>query len=134
MKKKPIPKATAVAVMLAFAGTAGIVMAAEDTVVTETVSVKCILPSNLEAVPGSFSVVEEEELQVRQPFSVQEAQNYDPGINMNGENNFGMGVHIGVRWLDPRSTSRTLLMENGMPLYLAPFGDPSAHNTTPMER
>jgi Fe(3+) dicitrate transport protein len=134
MKQYPIPKATAVAVMLAFAGTSGLAVAAEEPVVTEAVTVKGILPSNLEAVPGSFNVVDEEELQVRQPFSVQEALNNLPGINVVGENSYGMGVNIGVRGLDPRRTSRTLLMEDGMPLFLAPYGDPSAHYTTPIER
>lgn len=133
MKHYPIPKATAVAVMLAFASASGAV-SAEESVVTDTVTVKGILPSNLEAVPGSFNVVDEEELQARQPFSVQEALNNLPGINIVGENSFGLGVNIGVRGLDPRRTSRTLLMEDGMPLYLAPYGDPSAHYTTPMER
>lgn len=133
MKHYPIPKATAVAVMLAFASASGAV-SAEESVVTDTVTVKGILPSNLEAVPGSFNVVDEEELQARQPFSVQEALNNVPGINIVGENSFGLGVNIGVRGLDPRRTSRTLLMEDGMPLYLAPYGDPSAHYTTPMER
>lgn len=133
MKHYPIPKATAVAVMLAFASASGAVLA-EESVVTDTVTVKGILPSNLEAVPGSFNVVDEEELQARQPFSVQEALNNVPGINIVGENSFGLGVNIGVRGLDPRRTSRTLLMEDGMPLYLAPYGDPSAHYTTPMER
>ncbi len=134
MKKYPIPKATAVAVMLAFAGTSGFVVAADETVVTDTIAVKGILPSNLEAVPGSFSVVDEEELQVKQPFSVQEALKNVPGIHIVGENSFGLGVNIGVRGLDPRRTSRTLLMEDGMPLFLAPYADPSAHYTTPLER
>lgn len=134
MKQYPIPKATAVAVMLAFAGTSGLAVAAEEPVVTEAVTVKGILPSNLEAVPGSFNVVDEEELQVRQPFSVQEALNNVPGIHIVGENSFGLGVNIGVRGLDPRRTSRTLLMEDGMPLFLAPYADPSAHYTTPLER
>ncbi|PKO93006.1 MAG: TonB-dependent receptor [Betaproteobacteria bacterium HGW-Betaproteobacteria-1] len=134
MKKYPIPKATAVAVMLAFAGTSGFSVAAEEAVVTDTIAVKGILPSNLEAVPGSFNVVDEEELQVRQPFSVQEALKNVPGIHIVGENSFGLGVNIGVRGLDPRRTSRTLLMEDGMPLFLAPYADPSAHYTTPLER
>lgn len=134
MKQYPIPKATAVAVMLAFAGASGFAVAAEDTVVTETIAVKGILPSNLEAVPGSFNLVDEEELQVRQPFSVQEALKNVPGIHIVGENSFGLGVNIGVRGLDPRRTSRTLLMEDGMPLFLAPYADPSAHYTTPLER
>ncbi|PKO26150.1 MAG: TonB-dependent receptor [Betaproteobacteria bacterium HGW-Betaproteobacteria-8] len=106
---------------------------AEDSVTAETVEVKGILPSNLEAVPGSFAIVDEKALEERQPFSMQEALNSVPGVNVVGENSFGLGVNIGVRGMDPRRTARTLLLEDGMPLFLAPYGDPAAHYTTPLE-
>jgi Fe(3+) dicitrate transport protein len=127
------PKMTALAVMAAFA-TVPTISFAEEAVVAETIAVTGILPSNLEAVPGSFNVVDEEELEARRPFSIQEALNHVPGINIVGESAFGMGVNIGVRGLDPRRTARTLLMEDGMPLFLAPYADPAAHYTTPLER
>ena len=98
------------------------------------VVVKGILPDRLESVPGSYYLVDEKALEERRPFSVQEALNSVPGINVVGENSFGLGVNIGVRGLDPRRTSRTLLMEDGMPLFLAPYADPAAHYTTPLER
>lgn len=110
------------------------VEASKDIVKTEKVTVTGILPSNLEAVPGSFTEVTKEELEVKRPFSVQEALVNVPGINIVGENSFGLGLNIGMRGLDPRRTSRTLLMEDGVPLYLAPYGDPAAHFTTPIER
>eukprot|EP01137_Pigoraptor_chileana_P031772 Opistho-2@20133 len=98
------------------------------------VMVKGILPDRLETVPGSYSVVDEKALNERRPFSIQEAINNVPGVHIVGENTFGLGVNIGVRGMDPRRTSRTLLMEDGMPLFLGPYGDPSAHYTTPIER
>jgi Fe(3+) dicitrate transport protein len=127
------PKMTAIAVMAAFAVAPSLAFA-EDAIVTDTIAVKGILPDNLEAVPGSFSIVDEKELEERQPFSMQEALRTVPGVNIVGENSFGLGVNIGLRGMDPRRTSRTLLLEDGMPLFLAPYGDPSAHYTTPMER
>src|SRR5690606_11844063 len=134
MNRLPSRKASAIAVMLALYGVSNIAAANEESLATEAVAVTGILPSNLEAVPGSFSVVDEEEIKARRPFSVQEALNNVPGIHIVGENSFGMGVNIGVRGLDPRRTSRTLLLEDGMPLFLAPYADPSAHFTTPLER
>lgn len=106
----------------------------KETLKAGKVTVKGILPSNLEAVPGSFTEISAKELQAKRPFSVQEALVNVPGINIVGENSFGLGLNIGMRGLDPRRTSRTLLMEDGVPLYLAPYGDPAAHFTTPMER
>jgi len=127
------PKMTAIAVMAAFAVAPSIAFA-EDAMVTDTIAVKGILPDNLESVPGSFNVISEEELEVRRPFSVKEVLDTTPGIHIVGENSFGLGLNIGVRGLDPRRSSRTLLMEDGVPLFLAPYGDPSAHLSTPVER
>lgn len=100
----------------------------------DTIEVRSILPERLDSVPGSYSVVSERDLVERRPFSIEEALNNQPGIHVVGENTFGLGVNIGVRGLDPRRTSRTLLLEDGMPLFLAPYGDPAAHYTTPLER
>ena len=133
-KKTYLLKATALAVMVAFGGQFNLSHAEEVALTTQSVEVKGILPSNLESVPGSYAVVDEKELDVRRPFSVQEALNNVPGVHIVGENSFGLGVNIGIRGLDPRRTSRTLLLEDGMPLQLGPYGDPSAHYTTPIER
>jgi Fe(3+) dicitrate transport protein len=101
----------------------------------EPVVVKGILPENLESVPGSYAIVDEEELDVRRPFSIREALNTVPGVHIvAGEDPMSLGLNIGVRGLDPRRSSRTLLLEDGMPLFLAPYGDPSAHFATPIER
>lgn len=105
-----------------------------DEIAVETVEVTGILPEKLESVPGSFNVVDEADLIERRPFSVREALNNVPGINIVGEDAFVLAPNIGIRGLDPRRTSRTLLLEDGMPLFLAPYGDPSAHYTTPLQR
>lgn len=100
----------------------------------EKVKVGGILPDRLESVPGSFNVIDEEELQVRRPFSVQEVLSNIPGVNVVGENSFGLGLNIGLRGLNPRRTSRTLLMEDGVPIFLGAYGDPAAHYTTMIDR
>lgn len=101
---------------------------------TKPVEVTSILPDRLETVPGSIAVVDEKELEARRPFSIKEAINNVPGIHVVEEDTFGLGLNIGVRGMDPRRTSRTLLLEDGMPLFLAPYGDPSAHYSTPLDR
>ncbi|MES2635781.1 MAG: TonB-dependent receptor [Pseudomonadota bacterium] len=101
---------------------------------TDAVEVKGILPEKLESVPGSFNIVDQEALIERRPFTVREALNNVPGINIVGEDAFVLAPNIGIRGLDPRRTSRTLLLEDGMPLFLAPYGDPSAHYSTPLQR
>lgn len=134
MKKKSLLMATVLAFNPAMEVLAEEKERQDETLNISPVVVKGILPDRLESVPGSYFLVDEKALQERQPFSVQEALNNVPGINVVGENAFGLGVNIGVRGLDPRRTSRTLLMEDGMPLFLAPYADPAAHYTTPLER
>ncbi len=116
-------------------GSGGTTATASATVTElDPVEVRGILPERLDSVPGSYSLVTEEALNQRRPFSIEEAVSDVPGVHVVGENTFGLGVNIGVRGLDPRRTSRTLLLEDGMPLFLAPYGDPAAHYTTPLER
>ena len=53
----PKPKMIAMAVMTAFA-TVPVFAGAEEPLVTDTVTVSGILPEKLEAVPGSFDLVD----------------------------------------------------------------------------
>lgn len=98
------------------------------------VNVTATLPTRLEAVPGSSTVVSERQLQAERPYSIREALQGVPGLHVVGEDAFGVNLNIGIRGLDPRRTSRTLLLEDGMPIHLAPYSDPSSHYHTPLER
>lgn len=98
------------------------------------VTVTGTLPSSLEAVPGSTYVLTQRELEAERPYSVREALQGVPGLHVVGEDAFGLNLNLGIRGLDPRRTSRTLLLEDGMPIHLAPYSDPSAHYHTPLER
>lgn len=132
----PLPKLKTIvaAVLLANASVPLIAFSEDNNLELDKISVTGILPDRLESVPGSFNVVDEEALIERRPFTVREALNNVPGINIVGEDAFVLAPNIGIRGLDPRRTSRTLLMEDGMPLFLAPYGDPSAHYSTPLQR
>lgn len=134
MKKQSILMATVLAFNPAIEVFAEEKERQDATLNVPPVVVKGILPDRLDAVPGSYQVIDEKALEGRRPFSIQEALNNVPGVNVVGENTFGLGVNIGIRGLNPRRTARTLLMEDGMPLFLAPYGDPAAHYTTPLER
>lgn len=134
MKKQSIVMATLLAFNPALEVLAEEKERQDATLDIAPVVVKGILPDRLESVPGSYQLIDEKALEARRPFSIQEALSNVPGVNVVGENTFGLGVNIGIRGLNPRRTARTLLMEDGMPLFLAPYGDPAAHYTTPLER
>jgi Fe(3+) dicitrate transport protein len=135
MVNQPSKKIIQTAVLLALANFTQSALAAEKTdIQLDPVEVTGILPEKLEAVPGSFDVIDEKELETRRPFTVKEALSNTPGINIVGEDAYSLRLNIGIRGLNPRRTSRTLLLEDGMPLFLAPYGDPSAHFSTPLDR
>jgi Fe(3+) dicitrate transport protein len=107
---------------------------ADESIKLDKVEVTGILPEKLESVPGSFNVVDQKALDERRPVSVKEALNNGPGINIVGEDSMSLNLNIGIRGMNPRRSSRTLLMEDGMPIFFAPYGDPSAHYSTPLDR
>jgi Fe(3+) dicitrate transport protein len=54
-----------------------------------------------------------------------------PGVHVQDEDGVGLRVNVGVRGLDPRRSSRVLLLEDGVPVHLAPYADPTAHYQPP---
>lgn len=112
-----------------------VAIAADKEVELDAIVVKGILPEKLESVPGAYSIVDEKELDARRPFSIKEALSGVPGLNiLQNEDPLGLAQNIGLRGMDPRRTARTLLLEDGMPLFLAPYGDPSSHYIPMLDR
>lgn len=108
--------------------------AQSDILTAPPVQVIDILPANLQDVPGSSSVVTEQDIVRLQPPSVTEVMRGVPGVHVVEEGALGLNLNIGVRGLDPRRSSRTLLLEDGMPIHLGPYSDPTAHYHPPPER
>lgn len=79
-----------------------------------------IIPDDLELVPGSTEVLSNKELEERRPFSINELMRETTGFNVVGEDSFGVAPNIGLRGLNPRRSARTLLLEDGMPLFWVP--------------
>ena len=94
-----------------------------------------ILPSSIENLPGSFSVLTQAQIEARAPFSIVETIREISGLHVVAEDVAGTHLNIGMRGLNPRRSSRTLLLEDGAPtVFFAPYADPSSHYSTPLER
>lgn len=128
--RRPLPTALALACSAAMAAA----QTPAPVSALPAVTVTGALPNQLEAVPGSSAVVGARQLEAERPYSIREALQGVPGLHVVGEDAFGVNLNIGIRGLDPRRTSRTLLLEDGMPIHLAPYSDPTAHYHTPLER
>lgn len=131
--KKPSKRILAHAITLAFSASAFNAFAEKsvEPVAIQPVVVQGILPDRLEAVPGSFDVIDDEYLKDRRPVSNIERLRTVPGLNVVPDGSMGFDTNIGIRGQDPRRSAKTMVMEDGVPLQLAPYLDPVVHYTTP---
>ncbi|MEE4277614.1 MAG: TonB-dependent receptor [Halieaceae bacterium] len=120
------------AIALALASAAGSVAEPEGAI--ESVYVTGIIPEDSETLPGAIVALDRLALDIQRPFSIKEALQNVAGANVVAEDVFSTHLNIGMRGLNPRRSARTLLMEDGLPLFLAPYGDPSAHYSPPIDR
>ena len=127
------PKIISTAIMSSLMLMPYAVLAEEDTVDTGKMTVTGILPDRLEAVPGSFDIIDEEYLEERRPISNLERMRTIPGINVVADGSMGFDTNIGIRGQNPRRSAKAMIMEDGMHLQLAPYADPVVHYTTPSQ-
>ena len=83
--------------------------------------------THLDHIPGSAFVIDPVTLERQGPMSNKDALRTVPGIHIVDEDALGRRINIGIRGLDPRRSARTQLLEDGAPIQLAPYGDPSNH-------
>ncbi|RAL23850.1 Fe3+-dicitrate receptor [Lujinxingia litoralis] len=91
-------------------------------------------PEELESVPGSASVVTEEELESQVPVSANEVLRTLPGVHVQDEDGMGLRPNIGLRGLNPSRSSSLLVLEDGVPIALAPYGEPQLYYAPAIER
>ena len=102
--------------------------------VTPTVEVVGRSVRALDHVPGSATVVRKEDLKQLAPTSAADVLRTISGINVVGEDPSGLRANIGIRGLDPSRSRKVLLLEDGAPVTLNPYGTPEAYYGPPIER
>lgn len=105
------------------------VFATDDKSNNETISTMEIIgkASLMDKIPGSAFVIDKTTLDRQGPLSLKDALRTSPGIHIVDEDVLGRRFNLGIRGLDPRRSARTQLLEDGAPIQLAPYGDPSNH-------
>ena len=91
-------------------------------------------PDRLLQIPGSGAVITAQDLTRSLPLSVNEALRQVPGLFPRDEEGIGLRPNIGVRGLNPTRSSKVLLLEDGIPLAFAPYGDNASYYHPPLER
>jgi Fe(3+) dicitrate transport protein len=85
-------------------------------------------------IPGTVDVLDRRTLESSRIFTFTEALRKIPGINVRDEEGFGLRPNIGIRGLNPTRSTRVLLLEDGIPLTYAPYGDNASYYHPPIDR
>jgi Fe(3+) dicitrate transport protein len=88
----------------------------------------------LDAIPGSAEVLDAEVLLQARVLTINEAMRKVPGVFARDEEGFGLRPNLGIRGLNPTRSSKVLLLEDGIPLGYAPYGDNATYYHPPVER
>ena len=91
-------------------------------------------PERFARIPGSAASVSRRDIERVQPVSGHEIFRRVSGIHAVEEEGLGLRANIGVRGLDPNKSRSVLMMEDGIPVALAPYGEPEMYYTPPMDR
>lgn len=89
---------------------------------------------SLSETPGSIERVSPQELEAARVFNFSEALRKVSGVNVRDEEGFGLRPNIGIRGTNPTRSTKILLLEDGLPLAYAPYGDNASYYHPPIER
>lgn len=78
-------------------------------------------------LPGSAHVLGKSELEDSKVFTVSEALRKAPGVQVRDEEGFGLRPNIAIRGLNPTRSTKITLLEDGIPLAYAPYGDNASY-------
>jgi Fe(3+) dicitrate transport protein len=91
-------------------------------------------PEDLKHIPGSVEIVDSKTLENSRIFNTTEALRKVSGLNVRDEEGFGLRPNIGFRGLNPTRATKVLLLEDGIPLAFAPYGDNASYYHPPIDR
>lgn len=88
----------------------------------------------MDHIPGSGRVITKESIEQNHRFTVNEALREVPGVHVVDEEGVGIRPNIGIRGLNPTRSRNVHIMEDGVPIMMMPYGDPSSYYFPPIFR
>ncbi len=105
-----------------------------DVLLMEQVIVSGSRIGLLQYLPGSAGSINRRDLQAISPLSGNEVLRSVTGIHVVEEEGAGLRANIGVRGLDPDKSRNVLILEDGIPVALSPYGEPEMYYTPSIDR
>jgi len=88
----------------------------------------------MSSIPGSVSLISREQISSANLISGNEILRTISGINIVDEEGAGLRMNLGMRGLDPDRSRTILVLEDGIPISLAPYGEPEMYYTPLIDR
>jgi Fe(3+) dicitrate transport protein len=85
-------------------------------------------------VSGGLSVIDKAEINNINPISGNEVFKRISGLQVVDEEGAGLRINMGIRGLDPDRSRRVLMLEDGVPIAQAPYGEPEMYYTPAIEK
>ena len=125
-------------VTLTITGSFSIEIVLHPALIAESVMITsnhlAITPEAVKKIPGSVGLIDAQTLEHSRAFSSTEVLRKVAGINVRDEEGFGLRPNIGIRGLNPTRSTKVLLLEDGIPLTYAPYGDNASYYHPPIGR
>lgn len=101
---------------------------------TSPINPSNILPGNLEQFSSAGTRVDSQQIQQFQPRQTNDILTRVPGVNVINDDGFGRHGGIGMRGSPPRRGRKILTLEDGQPINMSVWIDPSVHYVPPVDR
>ncbi len=101
---------------------------------TSPVNPSNILPGNLEQFSSAGSRVDTTQIDEFHPRQTNDVLTRVPGVNVINDDGFGRHGGIGIRGSPPRRGRKVLTLEDGQPINMSVWIDPSVHYVPPVDR
>ncbi len=88
----------------------------------------------LEDMPGAVSRLDQSDLTKTAVVDFGGALRKVPSVHVKDEEGLGLRPNIGIRGSNPTRSTKVLLLEDGLPLTYAPYGDNASYYHPPIER
>src|SRR3970040_2168543 len=91
-------------------------------------------PAIINRIPGSETLISPSLMVNTQPLTGNEVLRKVIGVHVVDEEGIGLRTNIGIRGLDPDRSRTVLMLEDGVPIALAPYGEPEMYYTPAIDR
>lgn len=88
----------------------------------------------VERIPGSIETINRAEMETSRVVNINEGLRKVTGVNVRDEEGLALRPNIGLRGLNPTRSSKVLLLEDGIFVTYAPYGDNATYYHPPVER